>query len=85
MPDILKNGLAPTVVSGVDTGVVPGGTSIPFQEERFGSTSYITPSIPAVEVPLHMHPRPITTVPIWGTDPRHVNIRGTSYIPSHIP
>ena len=32
-----------------------------------------------------MHPRPRTVVPVWGTDPRHVNIGGTSYIPSHIP
>ena len=32
-----------------------------------------------------MHPSPSTVVPFRGTDPRHVNIRGTSYIPSHIP
>ena len=32
-----------------------------------------------------MHPRPSTVVPIRGTDPRHVNIGGTSYMPSYIP
>ena len=53
--------------------------------KRFGSSSHITPSILAVEIPSHTHPIPSTSVPIWGPEPRHVNIGGTSYIPSHIP
>ena len=69
----------------VDLGTPPMGTSIPFHVERFGSSSHITPSIPAVEVPSHTHPRPSTSVPIQGPEPRHVNIGGTSYSPSHIP
>ena len=64
---------------------MPEGTYIPFQVERFGSSSHITPSIPMVEVSSHTHPRPSTSVPIRGPEPRHVNIGGTSYIPSHIP
>ena len=43
------------------------------------------PSIHVVEVSSHTHPRPSTSVPIRGPKPRHVNIGGTSYIPSHIP
>ena len=35
--------------------------------------------------PSHTHPRPSTAILIWGTDPIHVNIGGTSYIPSHVP
>ena len=85
MPDLTEIGPAPHVGSGVDPSVMPGGTSIPFHVERFGSTSHITPSIPAVEVPSHTHPRPSTSVPIWGPEPRQVNIGGMSYIPSHVP
>ena len=64
MPDLPETGLTPNVGSGVDPGAVLGGTSIPFQAKRFGSTSHITSSIPAVEGPSHMHPRPSIVVPI---------------------
>ena len=85
MRDLLMIGLESHVASGVDPGVAPGHTSIPFQADRFGSTSHITPSIPVVEVSSHTHPMPSTSVPIWGLEPRHVNIGGTSYVPSNIP
>ena len=64
MPDIPKTGLVAHVKSGVDPGAALGGTSIPSQEEMFGSTSHITPSIATVEVPSHMQTRPITSVHI---------------------
>ena len=71
LPDF---GPEPNVRSSVDPGVAPGGTSIPFQEERFGSTSHITPSIPVVEVPSHTQPKPSTSVPIRIPKPKHVKI-----------
>ena len=49
----------------------------------FGSSSHIAPSIPVVGIPLNMRPRPSTDVHIHGTNPRHVNIGGISYIASH--
>ena len=85
MPDIPEPDLTYHAESKVDPGTMPRGTSIPFHAERFGGTSHITPSIPVVEVPSHTHPRPTTSVPIRGLEPKHVNIGGTSYIPSHIP
>ena len=85
MPDILETDLTPHDGSGIDPGTAPRGTSIPFHTDRIGSSSHITPSIPTVEVPSHTQPRPIISVPIRGPEPRHVNIGGTSYIPSHIP
>ena len=85
MPDILKTGLTPHDGLSVDPGAAPRGTSIPFQVDIFGSSTHITPSIPTVEVSSHTHPTPSTSVPIQGPEPRHVNIGGTSYIPSHTP
>ena len=76
IPDVLESGPTPHVELDVDPGTKPGGTSIPFHVEIFGITSYITPSIPAVKVPSHTHPRPTTSVPIRGPEPRHVNIGG---------
>ena len=67
MPDIPQNGLTPHDESGVDPGAVPGGTSIPFHAERFGSSSHITPSIPTVEVPSHTQLKPGTNVLISRT------------------
>ena len=78
MPNLPETGLTPNVGLSVDPSAVPGGASIPFQGERFGISIYIAPSIPAVGVPSHMHPRPSTSIPVHGTDPRHVNIWGTS-------
>ena len=85
MPDIPETGPAPYDGSGVEPGAAPWGTSIPFQEDWFGSSIHITPSIHVVEVSSHTHPKPSTSVPIQGPEPRHVNIGGTNYIPSHIP
>ena len=66
MPHLPETGPVPNVRSGFDPGVAPGGTSIPFQVERFGSTSHITPSILAVEDSSHMNPSPSTTIPVQG-------------------
>ena len=85
MPDIPETDVGPHDGSSVDPGAALGGTSIPFQAERFGISSHITPSTLAVEVSSHTHPRPRTSVPIQGPEPRHVNIGGTSYTMSHIP
>ena len=49
---------------------MPGGTPIPFHAERFGVTSHITPSIPAVEATSHVHPRPSVSNPMWIPEPR---------------
>ena len=85
MPDIPETGPTPRDRSSVDLGSTPRGTSIPFQTNRFGISSHITPSMPLVEVPSHTHHMPTISVPIRGPEPRHVNIGGTSYIPSHMP
>ena len=69
---------------GVDLGATPRGNAIPFQEDRFGSI-HIAPSTPVVGGSSHMQPTPSTSIPIRGSDPRHVNIGNTSYIPSHAP
>ena len=49
---------------------MPGGTLIPYHVERFGSTSHIAPSIPAVEVTSHIPPRSRVSDPIRIPDPR---------------
>ena len=81
MDNIPETGSTPHDESVIDPGGARGVSSIPFQEDRFGSSSHITPSIPMVEVPSHTHIRPSTSVAIQGPEPRHVNIGGTSYIP----
>ena len=53
MPDILDLGLVPHVEPVGDPSATHGGTSIPFHMERFGDSSYIAPSTPAVEIPSH--------------------------------
>ena len=85
MPNITNPGPTPHVEPVGDPGTVPGGTSTPFHAERFGNSSHIAPSTPAVAVPSHTQPKPSTSVPLRGPQQRHVNIGGTSYIPSHIP
>ena len=85
MPDIPKTDPTPNVELVGDPGTGRWGTSIPFHVERFGNSSHIAPSTLAVKIPSHTHPRPSTSVPLRGPQPRHVNIGGTSYIPSHIP
>ena len=57
MPDILTHDLAHHAESKIEPSTTPGGTPIPFSVERFGSTSHIAPSIPAVEANSHVHPR----------------------------
>ena len=85
IPDVPETSPTPHVELDADPSTAPRGTSIPFIAERFGSTSHITPSILVVEDYSRVRPRPSTSVPIQGPEPRHVNIGGTSYIPSHIP
>ena len=48
----------------------PGGTPIPYHAERFGSTSHIAPSIPAMEATSHVLPRPGVSDPIRIPEPR---------------
>ena len=55
MLDLPETDPASNIESSVDPGAAPGGTSIPFQAERFGSSSHISPSIPVVGVPSHTH------------------------------
>ena len=78
MPDIPDLGLVPHVEPVGNLGTTLGGTSIPFHEERFDDSSHIAPSTPVVEIPSHTHPRPSTSVPPRGTQPRNVNVGGTS-------
>ena len=58
------------VESNFEPNTMPGGTLIPYHAERFGSTSYIAPSIPVVEATSHIPPRSRVSDPIRIQDPR---------------
>ena len=58
---------------------------MPYLVERFGSTSHIAPSIPAVEATSHVHPRPSVSNHMQIPEPKQVTIGNTTYIPSHVP
>ena len=45
-------------------------STTPFHAERFGSTSHIAPSIPAVEANSHVSPRPSVSNHMWILEPR---------------
>ena len=64
MHDVPETGSTPCVELNVEHGTAPRGTSIPFHSVRFGNTSHITPSIPAVEVPSLTQPSLGSSVPI---------------------
>ena len=64
---------------------MPGGTLIPYHAERFGSTSHIAPSIPAVEATSHIPPRPRASDPIRIPDLRRVTIGNNMYIITQVP
>ena len=64
---------------------MPGGTLIPYQEERFGSTSHIAPSIPVVEVTSHIPPRSRVSDPLRILDLRRVTIGNSMYLITQIP
>ena len=53
MPDIPDPGLAPHVELVGDPSTTSGGNSTPFHVNRFGNSSHIAPSTPAVEIPSH--------------------------------
>ena len=53
MPDIPNPSPVLHVEPVGDPGTMPGGTSIPFHAERFGNSSHIASSTPAVEIPSH--------------------------------
>ena len=53
-----------------EPNTTPGGTPIPYHAERFGSTSHIVPSIPAVEATSHIPARPRVSDHIRILDPR---------------
>ena len=77
--------LAFHVESEFEPKAMPGGTLIPYHAERFGSTSHIAPSIPAVEATSYIPPRSRVIDPIRIPDPRRVTIGGSTYIITHIP
>ena len=58
------------VESDFEPNTMPRGTLIPYHAERFGSTSHIAPSIPAVEATSHIPPRSRVSDPIRIPDPR---------------
>ena len=58
------------VESEFEPNTTPGGTLIPYHAERFGSTSHIATSIPAVEATSHIPLWPRDSDPIRIPDPR---------------
>ena len=52
------------VESEFEPNTMPGGTLIPYHAKRFGSTSNIAPSIPAVEATSDVPPRSRVSDPI---------------------
>ena len=62
--------LAFHVESNFEPNTIPRGTLILYHGERFGSTSHIAPSIPAVEATSHIPPRPKASDPIRILDRR---------------
>ena len=58
------------VESKFEPNTMPGGTLIPYHAKRFGSTSHIVPSIPAVEATSHIPPRSRVCDPIRIPNPR---------------
>ena len=70
MPDIPAPNPAHHAESKIEPSTTPGGTPIPFHAEIFGSTSHITPSIPAVEATSHVRPRPNVSNLVWIPEPR---------------
>ena len=61
--------------------VLPLG-ALPFLSRRRGLVALVILHLPSLWLSfLHT----LILGPVWGPDPRHVNIGGTSYIPSHIP
>ena len=62
--------LAFHVESEFEPNTMPRGNIIPYHAERFGSTSHIAPSIPAVEATSHIPPRSRVSDPIRIPDMR---------------
>ena len=73
------------VESDFEPNTMPRGTLIPYHAERFGSTSHIAPSIPAVEATSHIPPRSRVSDPIKIPDPRRVTIGNNTYIITQVP
>ena len=70
MSGFLTHDLVFHVESEFEPNTMPGGTLIRYHEKRFGSTSYIAPSIPVVEATSHIPPRSRVSDPIRILDPR---------------
>ena len=66
--------LAFHVESDFEPNTIPGGTLIPYHEERFGSKSHISPSILAVEATSYLLLGLMFSNPIRIPDPRRVMI-----------
>ena len=58
------------VESDFEPNTMPRGNPIPYHVERFGNTSHIAPSIPAVEATTYVPPRSRVSDPISIPDPR---------------
>ena len=70
MSSIPTHDLVPHTESKFEPNTMPRGIPSHFHVERFGNMSHIAPSIPAVEVTSHVHPRPSASSPIRIPDPR---------------
>ena len=70
MSDIPAPDPAHHVDSEVEPITTPRGTPIPFHAERFGRTSHIAPSIPAMEATSLVHTRPNVSNHMWIPKPR---------------
>ena len=73
------------VESDFDPNTMLGGIPMPYLAERFGSTSHIAPSIPVVEAPSYIPPRPRVSDPIGIPGSRRVTIGTSTFLLTEIP
>ena len=73
------------VESDFDPNTIPGGIPMPYLAERFGSTSHIVPSIPAVEAPSYIPSLSRVSDPIGIPGSRRVTIGTSTFLLTEIP